>query len=300
MKHMDIQTVTTDELFILSKTGTDFCTSSRIIADALGKKHKNVLQKIEELLINVKKNPLLEDGLKNKLISQFHKRTYIDEMNREKPEYLIKEEGFTQLMNSFADGGEKNERVLAWKVKFNEAWHKMKKLLEQKQEITVNAKNYIPPQEQTKIDIATKTIGLADAVYNYFGNKVDRGEILVASLQMAESNYDIDMSAIKHLAPPKKENFITATELTAQIEKDLHINIRGKGSKKTSTLNKFLEQQGYIEKIESKWTVTSKSEQYGHLTPYNTNGKTFYNLMWSTRFIPIIEAEVQNKLQALI
>ena len=297
---MDIQTVTTDELFILSKTGTDFCTSSRIIADALGKKHKNVLQKIEELLINVKKNPLLEDGLKNKLISQFHKRTYIDEMNREKPEYLIKEEGFTQLMNSFADGGEKNERVLAWKVKFNEAWHKMKKLLEQKQEITVNAKNYIPPQEQTKIDIATKTIGLADAVYNYFGNKVDRGEILVASLQMAESNYDIDMSAIKHLAPPKKENFITATELTAQIEKDLHINIRGKGSKKTSTLNKFLEQQGYIEKIESKWTVTSKSEQYGHLTPYNTNGKTFYNLMWSTRFIPIIEAEVQNKLQALI
>ena len=297
---MNIQTVTTDELFIMNRGGTDFCTSSRIIADALGKKHKNVLQKIEELLINVKKNPLLEDGLKNKLISQFHKRTYIDEMNREKPEYLIKEEGFTQLMNSFADGGEKNERVLAWKVKFNEAWHKMKKLLEQKQEVTVNANNYIPPQEQTKIDIATKTIGLADAAYNYFGNKVDRGEILIASLQMAESNYDIDMSAIKHLAPPKKENFITATELTAQIEKDLHITIRGKGSKKTATLNRFLEQQGYIIKIESKWMVTTKGEQYGHLTPNNKHGKTFYNLMWSTRFIPIIEAEVQNKLQALI
>lgn len=297
---MDIQTVTTDELFIMNRVGTDFCTSSRIIADALGKKHKNVLQKIEELLINVKKNQLLEDGLKNKLISQFHKRTYIDEMNREKPEYLIKEEGFTQLMNSFADGGEKNERVLAWKVKFNEAWHKMKKLLEQKQEITVNAKNYIPPQEQTKIDIATKTIGLADAVYNYFGNKVDRGEILVASLQMAESNYDIDMSAIKRLAPPKLENFITATELTPQIEKDLHINIRGKGSKKTSTLNKFLEQQGYLIKIESKWTVTTKGEQYGHLTPDNKYGKTFYNIAWSTRFIPIIEVEAKKNLQALI
>lgn len=297
---MDIQTVTTDELFIMNQTGTDFCTSSRIIADALKKQHKHVLEKIEKLLENVKENQYIKDGSKVRLISEFHKRTYVDEMNREKPEYLIKQEGFTQLMNSFADGGEKNERVLAWKVKFNEAWHKMKKFLEQKQEITVNAKNYIPPQEQTKIDIATKTIGLADAVYNYFGNKVDRGEILVASLQMAESNYDIDMSAIKHLAPPKLENFITATELAAQIEKDLNITIRGKGSKKTSTLNKFLEQQGYITKIESKWMVTSKGEQYGHLTPDNKHGKTFYNIVWSTRFIPIIEAEVKNNLQALI
>ena len=297
---MDIQTVTTDELFILSKTGTDFCTSSRIIADALKKQHKHVLEKIEKLLENVKENQYIKDGSKVRLISEFHKRTYVDEMNREKPEYLIKQEGFTQLMNSFADGGEKNERVLAWKVKFNEAWHKMKTMLESKQEITVNAKNYIPPQEQTKIDIATKTIGLADAVYNYFGNKVDRGEILVASIQMAESNYNIDMSAIKCLAPPKKENFITATELTAQIEKDLHIIIRGKGSKKTSTLNKFLEQQGYITKIEKKWTVTTKGEQYGHLTPDNKHGKTFYNITWSTRFIQIIEVEAKKNLQALI
>ena len=50
MKHMDIQTVTTDELFIMNKVGTDFCTSSRIIADALEKQHKDVLRKIEELL----------------------------------------------------------------------------------------------------------------------------------------------------------------------------------------------------------------------------------------------------------
>lgn len=297
---MDIQTVTTNELFILSKTGTDFCTSSRIIADALGKKHKNVLQKIEELLANINSNQHLDNGLKVKLVKQFNKRLYVDEKGEERPEYYIKEEGFTQLMNSFADGGKRNERVLAWKVKFNEAWHKMKELLEQKQEITVNAKNYIPPQAQTKIDIATKTIGLADAVYNYFGNKVDRGEILVASLQMAESNYDIDMSAIKCLAPPKLENFITATELTAQIEKDLCITIRGKGSRKTATLNKFLEQQGYITRIESKWTVTRKGEVYGHLTPNNKHGKTFYNISWSTRFIPIIEAEVRNKLQAII
>lgn len=297
---MNIQTVTTDELFIMNQTGTDFCTSSRIIADALEKSHTHVLRKIDDLLSNINENQFLEGRTKLGLSSQFHKRTYINEQNKEQPFYLIKQEGFTQLMNSFADGGKRNEFVLAWKVKFNEMFHKMKKLIEQKQEITVNAKNYVPPQEQTKIDIATKTIGLADAVYNYFGNKVDRGEILVASIQMAESNYDIDMSAIKHLAPPKLENFITATELTAQIEKDLHINIRGKGSKKTSTLNKFLEQQGYITKIESKWTVTTKGERYGHLTPDNKHGKTFYNIAWSTRFIPIIEAEVQNKLQALI
>lgn len=297
---MDIQTVTTDELFIINQTGTDFCTTSRIIADALEKKHKNVLQKIEELLANINDNQHLEDGLKVKLISQFHKRVYTDELNREKPEYYIKQEGFTQLMNSFADGGKRNEFVLAWKVKFNEMFHKMKELIEQKQEITVNAKNYIPPQKQNKIMIANDTVTFTKNICDLFGNKIDKGEVFVATLQFAEKSYDLDLSDVKHLAPPKLENFITATELASQIEKDLHIIIRGKGSKKTSTLNKFLEQQGYITKIEKKWTVTTKGEQYGHLTPDNKNGKTFYNIAWSTRFIPIIEVEAKKNLQALI
>lgn len=299
---MDIQTVTTDDLFVMNKIGTDFCTTSRIIADALEKQHKDVLRKIDELLINIEGNSYIEDGRKVTLISQFHKRVYTDELNREKPEYYIKQEGFTQLMNSFADGGKRNEFVLAWKVKFNEMFHKMKNYIEKinapKQPIQAN--NNILPQEQTKIDLATKTVGLADALCNYFGGKADRGEILVASVQMTESNYNIDMGAIKRIAPPKLENFITATELASKIEKDLHIIIRGKSSKKTATLNKFLEQQGYIIKIEKKWTVTQKGEQYGHLTPDNKHGKTFYNISWSTRFIPIIEAEVKTNLQALI
>ena len=297
---MNIQTVTTDELFIINKVGTDFCTSSRIIADALEKRHDNVLQKIDKLLADIAKNQYADNDLKNKVVKQFDERIYVDEKGEERKEYYIKEEGFTQLMNSFADGGEKNARVLAWKIKFNEMWHKMKKLLEQKQEITVNAKNYVPPQEQNKIMIANDTVTFTKNICALFGNKIDKGEVFVATLQFAEKSYNMDLSDVKRLAPPKLENFITATELAAQVEKDLHINIRGKSSKKTSTLNRFLEQQGYIEKVEKKWTVTTKGEQYGHLTPDNKNGKTFYNIAWSTRFIPIIEAEVQNNLQALI
>lgn len=297
---MDIQTVTTDELFIMNQTGTDFCTSSRIIADALEKRHDNVLQKIDKLLADIAKNQYTEGDLKNKVSSQFHKRTYINEQNKEQPEYYIKEEGFTQLMNSFADGGEKNARVLAWKIKFNEMFHKMKKILESKQKITVNADKNIIPQEQSKILIANDTVTFTKNICELFGDKVDKGEVFVSTLQFAEKTYNLDLSDVKMIAPPKKENFITATELTAQIEKDLHIIIRGKGSKKTATLNKFLEQHGYIEKIESKWTVTSKGEIYGHLTPNNKHGKTFYNLMWSTRFIPIIEAEIKSNLLAVI
>ena len=297
---MDIQTVTTDELFIMNKVGTDFCTSSRIIADALEKQHKDVLRKIEELLTNIEENSYIEGRRKVALSSQFHKRTYINEQNKEQPFYLIKQEGFTQLMNSFADGGKRNEFVLAWKVKFNEMFHKMKTMLESKQEITVNADKNIIPQEQSKILIANDTVTFTKNICELFGDKVDKGEVFVSTLQFAEKTYNLDLSDVKMIAPPKKENFITATELTAQIEKDLHIIIRGKGSKKTATLNKFLEQHGYIEKIESKWTVTSKGEIYGHLTPNNKHGKTFYNLMWSTRFIPVIEAEAQANLQALI
>ena len=297
---MNIQTVTTDELFIINKVGTDFCTSSRIIADALEKRHDNVLQKIDKLLADIAKNQYTDNDLKNKVVKQFDERIYVDEKGEERKEYYIKEEGFTQLMNSFADGGEKNARVLAWKIKFNEMWHKMKKLLEQKQEITVNAKNYVPPQEQNKIMIANDTVTFTKNICALFGNKIDKGEVFVATLQFAEKSYNMDLSDVKRLAPPKLENFITATELAAQIEKDLRIIIRGKGSKKTSTLNKFLEQQGYITKIEKKWTVTTKGEQYGHLTPDNKNGKTFYNIAWSTRFIPIIEVEAKKNLQALI
>ena len=297
---MDIQTVTTDELFIMNQTGTDFCTSSRIIADALEKSHTHVLRKIDDLLSNINENQFLEGRTKVGLSSQFHKRTYVNEQNKEQPFYLIKQEGFTQLMNSFADGGERNARVLAWKVKFNEMFHKMKKLIEQKQEITVNAKNYVPPQEQNKIMIANDTVTFTKNICDLFGNKIDKGEVFVATLQFAEKSYNMDLSDVKRLAPPKLENFITATELASQIEKDLHIIIRGKGSKKTSTLNKFLEQQGYITKIEKKWTVTTKGEQYGHLTPDNKHGKTFYNIAWSTRFIPIIEVEAKKNLQALI
>ena len=297
---MDIQTVTTDDLIILSKNKKAFCTSSRNIAEALEKKHKHVLEKIDKLLTDAENNSYMDNGSKVRLVEQFDRRTYIDEKGEERPEYYIKEGGFYRLMNSFADGGKKNEKIFAWKDKFAELFEQMKKLIEQKQEITVNAKNYVPPQEQNKIMIANDTVTFTKNICALFGNKIDKGEVFVATLQFAEKSYNMDLSDVKRLAPPKLENFITATELAAQIEKDLQINIRGKGSKKTSTLNKFLEQQGYITKVEKKWTVTTKGEQYGHLTPDNKHGKTFYNLMWSTRFIPIIEVEAKKNLQALI
>ena len=297
---MNIQTVTTDDLIILSKNKKAFCTSSRKIAEALEKKHKHVLEKIDKLLTDAENNSYMDNGSKVRLVEQFDRRTYIDEKGEERPEYYIKEGGFYRLMNSFADGGKKNEKVFAWKDKFAELFEQMKKLIEQKQEITVNAKNYVPPQEQNKIMIANDTVTFTKNICALFGNKIDKGEVFVATLQFAEKSYNMDLSDVKRLAPPKLENFITATELASQIEKDLHIIIRGKGSKKTSTLNKFLEHQGYITKVEKKWTVTTKGEQYGHLTPDNKNGKTFYNIAWSTRFIPIIEVEAKKNLQALI
>lgn len=297
---MDIQTVTTDDLIILSKNKKAFCTSSRNIAEALEKKHKHVLEKIDKLLTDAENNSYMDNGSKVRLVEQFDRRTYIDEKGEERPEYYIKEGGFYRLMNSFADGGKKNEKIFAWKDKFAELFEQMKKLIEQKQEITVNAKNYVPPQEQNKIMIANDTVTFTKNICALFGNKIDKGEVFVATLQFAEKSYNMDLSDVKRLAPPKFENFINATELALQIEKDLQINIRGKGSKKTSTLNKFLEQQGYITKVEKKWTVTTKGEQYGHLTPDNKHGKTFYNIAWSTRFIPIIEVEAKKNLQALI
>lgn len=299
---MNIQTVKRDDLVILSKNKKAFCTSSRKIAEALEKKHFHVMEKIDKLLEDANENSYMSGESKVRLAEQFDRRTYIDEQGKERPEYYIKEGGFYRLMNSFADGGKKNEKVFAWKDKFAELFEQMKKHIEElnapKQPIQAD-KNIIP-QEQNKIMIANDTVTFTKNICDLFGNKIDKGEVFVATLQFAEKSYDLDLSDVKRLAPPKKENFITATELTAQIEKDLHITIRGKGSKKTSTLNKFLEQQGYITKIEKKWTVTTKGEQYGHLTPDNKHGKTFYNIAWSTRFIPIIEAEVQNKLQALI
>ena len=87
---MNIQTVTTDELFIMNQTGTDFCISSRIIADALEKRHTEVLRKVEDLIENINKNQYISNQRKLASVKQFFVKPYVDEKGEERKQYYIK------------------------------------------------------------------------------------------------------------------------------------------------------------------------------------------------------------------
>ena len=305
---MDIQTVTTDELFIMNKIGTDFCTTSRIIAEALEKQHKHVLEKIEKLLADADKNSFMDDGSKVRLISQFHKRTYTDELNREKPFYLIKQEGFTQLMNSFADGGERNARVLAWKVKFNEMFHKMKKLLEQKQEITVNAENYVQQQPQVNIELSRQeleaTVGITNILIENYNVEKSLANILAFKMHADEYKYlpqsGIDM-LIKALPPTQVETaHYTPTSLGEIVAKRLNL----KNAIPAKKINEALEILGYQRQIivgktkkgknKTEWNFTEQGKEYGNKFPYGKNGHAGYQIKWKESVIDILVKNSTN------
>ena len=299
MKHMDIQTVTMDDLIILSKNKKAFCTSSRNIAEALEKKHKHVLEKIDKLLTDVKNNSYMDNGSKVRLVEQFDRRTYIDEKGEERPEYYIKEGGFYRLMNSFADGGKKNEKVFAWKDKFAELFEQMKKLIEQKQEITVNAENYVQQKPQVNIELSRQeleaTVGITNILIENYNVEKSLANILAFKMHADEYKYlpqtGINM-LIKALPPAQVETSnYNATSLGAEIAKRLNL----KKDVSAKKINESLEAMGLQQRIvtgknkkgkeKTEWDFTEQGKEYGNKFPYDNNGHTGYQIKWKESVI---------------
>lgn len=91
--------------------GQKIVTDSLTIADKFRKRHKNVIQKIENLI---------EDDEKGRLI--FQPRDYVDKRGKTQKVYKMDRKSFSVLAMSFS-----GKKALQWKMDFYDAFERMEK-----------------------------------------------------------------------------------------------------------------------------------------------------------------------------
>ncbi len=97
------------ESLFLSTDGQPF-TTSRAVAERFGKQHKDVLKAIKKLLAELS-DP--EFGRRN-----FAPSSYLNEQQKQQPEYRLTHDGFALLAMGFT-----GRDALAWKVAFLQAFN---------------------------------------------------------------------------------------------------------------------------------------------------------------------------------
>lgn len=96
------------EVLFLSTNGQPF-TTSRAVAERFGKRHDNVIRAIKKLLSEM---PDPQFGLLN-----FEESSYLNEQQKQQPEYRLTHDGFALLAMGFT-----GTDALAWKIAFLQAF----------------------------------------------------------------------------------------------------------------------------------------------------------------------------------
>lgn len=98
--------------------------SSRMIADKFGKRHDNLINKIESTIDNWNK----DTALKNKVSKYFFSHLYKDTSGKSNKEYLLSRDGFSYIVMSFT-----GREADIWKVKYIEAFNAMENFIRERQ-----------------------------------------------------------------------------------------------------------------------------------------------------------------------
>jgi Rha family phage regulatory protein len=134
---------------------SDAMTSSLIVSEKFGKKHKHVLDKIENILEIAESNQpnfrLIEIQKFNQ--QNFKKSSYKDDKGRTYPMYLMTVKGFTRLVMSFT-----GKKADYWKVRFIDAFYSMADMITRQQNISWQSERQTT-RESNKI--------LKDAIQKY-------------------------------------------------------------------------------------------------------------------------------------
>lgn len=100
--------------------------SSRQVAENFGKEHKNVLQSITELIVQM--------SSAENLANLFIQSEYADKYGRMQKEYLMTRDGFSLLVMGFT-----GNKALEWKLKYIEAFNHMEAELNSPERIMARA-----------------------------------------------------------------------------------------------------------------------------------------------------------------
>lgn len=122
-------------------------TTSLQIAESFGKKHSDVIRKIEQILSESENAKL-----------RFHKTTYkADGNTKSYPMYYINRDGFAFLVMGFT-----GKRANEWKWKYIEAFNRMEALLtEKKSDAWIETRRYGKITRKSETDVIQKLIEYA-------------------------------------------------------------------------------------------------------------------------------------------
>lgn len=117
---------------LVSIVGNNAVCTSMKVAEKFGRKHKNVIKSIENLLGT--------DSAK-KLAQWFSKGKYKDNSGKENPMYYMNRDGFTVLVMGF-----NGKEALDWKIKYINAFNTMEEMLKQR-----NTELWVEQRENGKL-----------------------------------------------------------------------------------------------------------------------------------------------------
>jgi Rha family phage regulatory protein len=103
---------------LLQVVNDEIFTSSRRVAEKFNKNHKDILRKIEDIVIAIEESAILRPP------HLFEISTYMTPQNKLQPEYLMNRDGFTLLAMGFT-----GKEALTWKLKYIEAFNEMERRL---------------------------------------------------------------------------------------------------------------------------------------------------------------------------
>lgn len=130
---------------LLQVENGNILTTSLLVAEKFNKDHKNVIQKIEALIIEIEDGLKLsspnDDGsevdaklrspnnenltdVKLRPLDLFKKSTYVNSQNKTQPMYRMNRDGFSLLAMGFT-----GKEALKWKLKYIEAFNAMEEML---------------------------------------------------------------------------------------------------------------------------------------------------------------------------
>ena len=136
------------EVLFLSTDGQPF-TTSRAVAERFGKRHKNVIRDIENLIANC------PDPAFARL--NFEPSSYLNKQNKPPPESRLPHDGFALLAMGFT-----GRDALAWKIAFLQAFNAMEAELRAKTERFAHALDQVRPMLRPVVECTEAGYSRAD------------------------------------------------------------------------------------------------------------------------------------------
>lgn len=245
-------------------------TDSRKVAEVFGKRHDNVMRDIENIIKGLLK---IEDTHPTEM---FFLESYINEQNGQKYlQYYMNRDGLSLLVMGFTGA-----KAMHWKIKYIEAFNQMEKELNTK------------PQNKMQLmaDELEATLNMSKAMQEFFKLDESTAKIFALRTGLNGSYKAIDSKTvdlfIKKL-PAAETNtvaLLTATDIANELSSQLNKKISNR------TVNQILYDLGYQTKINKKWTLTDKANDYANQIPFQNenSGHMGFQIKWKNTILDVL------------